>query len=500
MDAEFDTPTTSSACSHREGAPRHTYGIAVVAGPAAGKRQVMTGDELRIGKAPSNHLVIADNTVSRFHCVIEKTPRGLLLRDLNSFNGTQVAGCWVESAYLAPKATIQIGQTVMQVFLAELEAGRSHETAPRILGRSAATQRLVAMLPQLARTGATILLEGETGTGKSMVAEFVHRMGHRANGPFVVVDGGALAPTLIESELFGHERGAFTGATERRIGAFEAAQGGTIFLDEIGELPLELQPKLLRALEERVIRRLGSTQPVKLDVQVIAATNRNLEQAVAQGRFRADLYYRLETLRLTIPPLRDRREDIPQLVEHFCRRTCVDVTDETLASLQTRFSQQRWAGNVRELRNAVERAVLLGVLQQDEPAAPGQRDLGEPDVTHPAGRDYAASAGEGWVAAGEAGVVPFRAAKDNAVSRWEKDYLTQLIERAGGNLSLAARMAQVDRGHLRDLLRHHQVGGRETTSLPIQSANKSERQRPVSPRSPGRPKLPPPFPSTARTS
>ncbi|HEY0714182.1 MAG TPA: sigma 54-interacting transcriptional regulator [Polyangia bacterium] len=472
----------------------------MIAGPAAGRRQVMTGDELRIGKAPSNHLSIPDNTVSRFHCVIEKTPRGLLLRDLNSFNGTQVAGCWVESAYLAPNATVQIGQTVMQVFR-EVEKGRSHETAPRILGRSAATQRLVAMLPQLARTGATILLEGETGTGKSMVAEFVHRMGHRANGPFVVVDGGAMSPSLIESELFGHERGAFTGATERRIGAFEAAQGGTIFLDEIGELPLELQPKLLRALEERVIRRLGSTQSVRLDVQVIAATNRKLEEAVAQGRFRADLYYRLETLRLTIPPLRDRREDIPQLVEHFARRTCVDVSEETLASLQERFSLQRWPGNVRELRNAVERAVLLGVLQQEDLGVPQQGDYGEVDVTHPAGRDHSLAPIPAWGGTpADANLVPFRAAKENAVSRWEKDYLTQLMQRAGGNLSLAARMAQIDRGHLRDLLRHHEVGGRETASLPIQPAGKTEKQRSTTTRSLRTPKLPPPFPNALRSS
>ncbi|HEY0706126.1 MAG TPA: sigma 54-interacting transcriptional regulator [Polyangia bacterium] len=471
---------------------------------AAGKRQLMSGEEMRIGKAPSNHLCIADNTVSRFHCVIERTPRGLLLRDLNSFNGTQVAGCWVESAYLAPNATIQIGQTVMQVFRVEVDATRANDSGPRILGRSAATQRLVAMLPQLARTGATILLEGETGTGKSMVAELVHRMGHRANGPFVVVDGGALSPTLIESELFGHERGAFTGATERRLGAFEAAQGGTIFLDEIGELPLELQPKLLRALEERVIRRLGSTQPVRLDVQVIAATNRNLEEAVARGRFRADLYYRLETLRLTIPPLRDRREDIPQLVEHFCRRTCVDVSDEMLVALKTRFSQQRWPGNVRELRNAVERAVLLGVLEdQWTPAQP--RDFGGGDLTHSVGFDEArANEDRGEEVVGAA-MVSFRTAKETAVSRWEKDYLTQLMKRADGNLSLAARMAQIDRGHLRELLRHHQVGGRETASMPIHAIVKSdrakdERQRPTVSRPMHVRKLPPPIPRAARTS
>jgi transcriptional regulator with PAS, ATPase and Fis domain len=191
-----------------------------------------------------------------------------------------------------------------------------------------------------------------------MIAELIHRMGPRAGGPFVVVDGGALSPSLIESELFGHERGSFTGASERRLGAFETAQGGTVFLDEIGELPLELQPKLLRALEERVVRRLGSSQTVRLDLQIIAATNRNLLQAVREGRFRADLYYRLEALRLTIPPLRERREDILPLASLFIDEFAKGRArfSEAVAACLDRYP---WPGNVRELRNAMERAVLL---------------------------------------------------------------------------------------------------------------------------------------------
>jgi DNA-binding NtrC family response regulator len=426
--------------------PAHAHGIAVVAGPGAGLRTIMEGDELRIGKAPSNHLCLPDPTVSRFHCVIERTTRGLLLRDLGSFNGTQVGGCWVESAYLAPDAPIQIGQSVMQIFVAERDANTPVDPGPRILGASAATQKLVAMLPQLARSGATILLEGETGTGKSMVAELIHRMGPRAGGPFVVVDGGALAPTLVESELFGHERGSFTGANEKRMGAFEAAQGGTVFIDEIGELPMDLQPKLLRALEERVVRRLGSSHAIRLDVQIIAATNRNLRQAVTDGRFRADLYYRLEALRLTIPPLRERREDIPQLVEHFYQRTRAEVEPERLEELKAEFVKRPWPGNVRELRNAVERAVLLGALEGDvlTPAAPRADSTPTP------------------VPVGDApAVLPFRTAKEIAISRWEQTYLSRLMQDADGNLSRAARLAQIDRGHLRDLLRHHRIAGRE---------------------------------------
>src|SRR6185295_2732976 len=246
------------------------------------------------------------------------------------------------------------------------------QAGPRVLGTSPAIQRVVSLLPRLAHAGATILLEGETGTGKSMIAELVHRMGPRASGRFAVVDCGALPPSLIESELFGHERGAFTGASERHVGVLEAAEGGTMFLDEIGELPLEVQPRLLRALEERTIRRVGSTKPVHLDVQIIAATNRDLREAVGRGQFRADLYYRLDAVRLTMPALRQRREDIPALVEHFCRRTRADVPAEFVEQMKTDFLARPWPGNVRELRNAVERAVLLEDLTGDPTTVDGR--------------------------------------------------------------------------------------------------------------------------------
>jgi DNA-binding NtrC family response regulator len=427
----------------RDGANR-PYEIAVLAGPAVGLCRRLDGDLLSIGKARGNHLSLPDPMVSRFHCVIERTPRGLLLRDLGSSNGTQVAGCWVESAYVRPEAPIQIGQTMLQIRVADAAAGAATMLpGAGILGTSAEMQKLMAMLPQLARSGATVLLEGETGTGKSMIAQLIHRMGPRADKPFVVVDGGALSPSLIESELFGHERGSFTGATERRVGAFEAAHGGTVFLDEIGELPLELQPKLLRALEERVIRRLGSTQSVHFDVQVIAATNRNLRQAVGEGRFRADLYYRLEALRLTVPALRERREDIPALVEHFCRRAMADVDVGLVEVLKRKFARQEWPGNVRQLRNAVDRAVVLGALDDDL-----DRVTPVPPLVLPAEDDGAEPRPS------------FREAKEAAVARWERDYLPRLMREAGGNLSLAARIARVDRGHLRDLLRHYQDGER----------------------------------------
>jgi transcriptional regulator with GAF, ATPase, and Fis domain len=475
LDIESDSPTRAYV-GRPHGRANKIHGLAVVAGPASGARRLIDEEEIRIGKAPSNHLCVPDPTVSRFHCVIERTARGLLLRDLGSFNGTKVGGAWVESAYLTPDVPIQIGNSVLQVFVAEAE-GRAapdpRKGAPRVLGNSTAMESIVAVLPRVAQSGGTVLLEGETGTGKSMIAELIHRMGPRAGGPFVVVDCGALAPSLVESELFGHERGAFTGAGERRLGAFEAALGGTVFLDEIGELPLELQPKLLRALEERTIRRLGSTQAVLLDVQVVAATNRDLREAVTRGTFRADLYYRLEALRLVIPPLRERREDIPPLVEHFCRRTRAEIPEALVERMKSEFAARHWPGNVRELRNAVERMALLLPWMGD----PTQTSLtGEPDQAMPRASDPPHSMfgndrptepviEPGMAAAPAAAddsdaamfTQPFRQAKESAVEQWERRYLTALMKHVQGNISRAARLVQVDRGHLRDLLRRHQI-------------------------------------------
>jgi len=441
MDIEADSPTSIHLVDRPHSRPAdRRHGLVVVAGPASGVRRLIDAEEIRVGKAAANDLCLPDPAVSRFHCVVETTTRGLMLRDLRSSNGTRVGGCWVESAYLAPEVPIQIGNSIMQLFVAHEPLPAVAQSGPRVLGTSPAIQRVVALLPRLAHAGATILLEGETGTGKSMMAELVHRMGPRASGRFSVVDCGALPPSLIESELFGHERGAFTGASERHIGVLEAAEGGTLFLDEIGELPLEVQPRLLRALEERTIRRVGSTKSVHLDVQIIAATNRDLREAVARGQFRADLYYRLDAVRLTMPPLRQRREDIPALVEYFCRRTRADVPADLVERMKLDFTARPWPGNVRELRNAVERAVLLEDLSGDTTQIQQTTVPGDP------------------TAAGDFSI-PFSAAKSLAVDRWERNYLAILMRQAGGNVSQAARLAHVDRTHLRDLLRRHNIIG-----------------------------------------
>jgi DNA-binding NtrC family response regulator len=316
----------------------------------------------------------------------------------------------------------------------------------RVLGQSAAMRRIFALLPRIAASDSTTLIEGETGTGKSLLADVIHQHSPRAKGPFVVVDCSAIPPSLIEAELFGHAKGAFTGAQTARAGTFEAAAGGTVFLDEIGELRLDMQPKLLRALEERTIRRIGSLDPVRLDVRIIAATNRDLHVEVNKGNFRSDLYYRLNIVRLRVPPLRERPEDIPLLVSHFYDQLAPDGDPGPPAALITDLMRQPWPGNVRELRGAIERAVLMG-----DPALWRETIIGAeahgstsapPDTGAPLELDLSR---------------PFRELKEREVARWERAYVQALIRANGGNLSRAARAGRMDRNHLRELLRRHGV-------------------------------------------
>src|SRR5690606_3723321 len=305
-----------------------------------------------------------------------------------------------------------------------------------VLGRSPAMRRIFAMLPRIAAADSTVLIEGETGTGKTLLAEAIHQASPRGQQPFIVVDCAAIPPTLVESELFGHERGAFTGAQATRIGAFELAQGGTIFLDEIGELPLDVQPKLLRVLESREIRRVGGARTVPLDVRVVAATNRDLRKEVNAGTFRTDLFYRLNIIRILVPPLRERREDVPLLIEHFYRQLLPegDTSPPPQALIDT-LGRQPWNGNVRELRAAVERAILLGDL-----AAVGAGQAAQP--TAAALPDLPVDLG-----------VPFRVAKQRVLDHFERIYLTEILRRARGSITRAARIGRMDRNYLRERLR-----------------------------------------------
>jgi DNA-binding NtrC family response regulator len=373
--------------------------------------------------------------------VLQVSPQGVLLRDLDSTNGTTVAGFRVGTAYLQSGAVIAIGMTKLRYdeLGEQLDEPLSDDDAfGRAIGRSVAMRRLFQILPRIAGSESTVLIEGETGTGKGVIAEAIHTASPRTTGPFVVVDCGSIPPSLIESELFGHEKGSFTGATRDRAGAFESAAGGTVFLDELGELPLELQPKLLRALEERTVKRVGGLDPIRLDVRVIAASNRDLRQMVNRGTFRADLYFRLNIVRIEVPPLRERRDDIPVLVASFYEQLVQTPGSQPPPALVAHLASQDWPGNVRELRNAVERAVLM----QD--AELWQELTSESPDTATSAYQFDDS-------------LSFRAAKERATAQWERWYVGELFQRSAGNLSRAARAAHMDRTHLRELLRKYRL-------------------------------------------
>jgi DNA-binding NtrC family response regulator len=435
----------------RRGAKFKRFRATVVTGADAGVSVIASDRELTIGSDPANDLILSDATVSSHHCVIGVHPNGYQIKDLGSTNGTRVNDVRIESAFLVSGAILEIGSTRVRFegLTDEVrEVMSDDDRYGRALGSSPAMRRIFALLPRIAASDSTALLEGETGTGKSLLAEAIHQQSARRDKPFIIVDCSAIPPTLIESELFGHEKGSFTGAHAARAGAFEAAQGGTIFLDEIGELPLDMQPKLLRALEERTIKRIGSTEPVRLDVRVIAATNRELRREVNKNTFRSDLYYRLNTVRLRIPPLRERREDIPLLVAHFYRqfeREGGEPPAELLASL----TRQDWPGNVRELRSAVERAVLMGPLEMEH------------NAEHGADSDGARSSDPSLSTEAFDATLPFRSAKERVVARWERWWCAELVRTNEGNLSRAARAARMDRNHLRELLRRHGVSTKD---------------------------------------
>jgi DNA-binding NtrC family response regulator len=423
------------------------FSMTVAEGPDRGLSVRGRSGEMSAGSAEGNGLRLTDPSVSRHHFSITPVPDGFLVRDLGSTNGTRVNGVRIERAYVDDEAVIEIGRTKVRFEPSEetvSEPLSPSERYGRVLGQSAAMRRIFAMLPGLAASQGTLLIDGETGTGKGLLAEAIHEAGPRANGPFVVLDCASIPPTLVESELFGHMKGSFTGAHADRPGAFEQAAGGTIFMDEIGELPLDMQPKLLRALEDRTVKRVGGRTVIKLDVRVIAATNRDLRAEANRGTFRSDLYYRLNVFKVELPPLRERREDIPLLVQNFYEQQ--RPGRKAPANLVASLSRQPWPGNVRELRSAVERWVLLDDLgaaavdESGEHTAEGAPAAGGPAIAQDPAFDPE---------------VPFRTAKEQAVALWERRYLEKLMAHVGGNLSQAARAVGSDRSHLRELLKKH---------------------------------------------
>jgi DNA-binding NtrC family response regulator len=430
------------------------FRLAVLAGPDAGAEATSDEGRITIGSAEGASLKLADPTVSRFHAELEATPSGIVLRDLGSTNGTVVGALAVREVLLRSPVEFEVGRTRVRLLLgSERSAIPTHASNSMggLLGGSAAMRAVFTALEQAAPTTAPVLVTGESGTGKELAARAVHAKSARAHQPFEVVDCGGLPPTLIESELFGHERGSFTGASSEREGAFERADGGTIFLDELGELPLELQPKLLRALGEREIRKVGGKRSRRIDVRVVAATNRDLRREVNAGRFRADLFYRLAVIQVRMPPLRDRIEDLPLLVrgllEGIAHERGLEAHVEPDQELLDALAKHTWPGNVRELRNYLEQLLILRVPPPF---------LGEPASSAPR-----PSKGPAGVGASFDGLdkLPLRTAKSELLERFERHYVERLLEQTGGNVAEAARRAGVDRVTLFRTIRRHGLRG-----------------------------------------
>jgi DNA-binding NtrC family response regulator len=417
--------------------------LVVVKGAQRGREYVGSADVIRVGKAHDNDLVLADETVSRVHLEIVRDQKGYLLRDLHSTNGTFLEGAEIREAYARPGSIITVGavQLRFQSFEERIEIRPSAaDELGELYGRSQAMREIFGLIERLGPTEATFLIEGEPGTGKDLVARTIHERSRRQGGPLIVVDCRALAGHALERTLVGHDKGAFPGATTARQGAFEQAHGGTLLLDHVEDLSLDLQPRLLHVLEQREVRRLGGSRAVKVDVRCIAASERDLRREVERGKFREELYFRLAVVLLRVAPLRERSEDIPGLVLRFARgrgegADAGEGLDEaTLAAI----ARHDWPGNVRELRSVIDQRMgrMLGTATRDTGA------LTMPPRSETMDFDPALS---------------YRDTKQRWEHDFERRYLSWLLERSGGNISRASREAEMDRKYLHKLLRRHQL-------------------------------------------
>ena len=442
-DSTTNERTVPTAPGDTELVPSATFVLRVVQGPDLGLEVSVDGNRpgpVLIGQSSACDVRLSDRQVSRRHAALDLSERQLRIADLGTTNGTFVNGVRVVEAFLEGGASVRIGQTSLAVELvapALRLALKSLGGFGRLLGASEAMRRLYPLCERLAASDIPVVIEGETGTGKEPLAESLHEMGPRSAGPFVVFDCTAVSPSLLESELFGHERGAFTGAVATHKGVLEQASGGSLLIDEIGDLEPSLQPKLLRVLERSEIRRVGGERTIAVDVRVLCATRRNLDREVQAGRFRDDLFHRLAVARIELPPLRRRRADIAPLARGFCRQ--LGAPEAALSEMLLRsWEDYGWPGNVRELRNAVARHVALGDLAGVEAA------LGAPAPSIPPADPSSAGVLERIVAMG----LPFPTARRLAVEEFERRYVEKVLADHGGNVLRAAAASGVARRQL----------------------------------------------------
>lgn len=424
--------------------------LTITSGEMKGKEFILSQPVIMVGTKTGNQIVLKDETMSREHFEIHQAKDGYVLKDMQSLNGTFINGIRVREAFLQSGSIIRAGKTEMKFLpmdeIFEITPSKKTKFAS-LIGGSVPMRKIYTIIEKVAPTDVTVIIEGESGTGKELIAQAVHEKSKRNKKSIVVFDCSAVPENLVESELFGHEKGSFTGATGLRHGAFELADGSTIFLDEIGELPLDLQPKLLRVLESRTIKRVGGDRPIPVDVRVVAATNRNLEAEVKKGNFREDLYYRLNVVPIYLPPLRRRKDDIPMLIDHFIEefnkanpeKQCEGV-DQGAMQLLTAYD---WPGNVRELRNTVSR--MLSFMEGSRITA---EDIPE-RVKLP-------------VAKAELDIredLGFKDAKEQWISTFEKQYLQELLKRNNFNISATAKEAGIDRKSVQRLIKKYGLNG-----------------------------------------
>jgi DNA-binding NtrC family response regulator len=426
--------------------------LVVVAGPDEGKEAPLE-TLTEVGTDATCQLVLSDPAVSRRHASLSSVGGRILLKDLGSRNGVFLGGTRLHQAEIPLGSVLTLGHSAIAIqarwYVREVSPSRARRFG-EVLGESIAMREVFAILERVAPTDVTVLIEGESGTGKELVARSIHQASARVGRPYVVFDCGSVPKELAESELFGHRRGSFSGAVADRAGAFQHADGGTLFLDEIGELPMELQPKLLRALESGEIKPIGDDSPRRVDVRVIAATNRDLHAESQRGNFRSDLLYRLAVVRLRLPPLRHRPEDIPALVAHLLAAH-LKAGDHPDGENLARLMSYSWPGNVRELRNTLTRAVALA-------RRPGEEGVSFAQLVFNLGPLVGAPGGIGLDYPGVASPMPYREAKAQLLESFDRAYVEALLERHPGNVTRAAGVAGLSRKHLYELLRRTSGG------------------------------------------